>query len=577
MKWVSIVVFSIAVISCRNVTLEKEPLIIESIKDGQVLSAGDIFDISIDMTSDSSGVVPTSTKVLIKRITDSSRDVDEVLPIELEVDLNENPDPQFKITEDFEDGLYNLTIQVFDEDELISEKVTEFIIYTGLLRGDVVASYPSKLYTDSKVILKVRVIKDTELDPYLVWRSDNKVLKKGYLSEGLDSVIWDSGDVVGFNSVRVYFYPFKLSDGSILSDKYADFSILVNPVDKTLYSRGLLGSYYKSLYFNGNYIDENRKTLIINNTGELYPELRGEFYGVSIEEDRGFSVNDSLIPVGENGFLSFSLILDSLFNDSNDGVFLRNSHGAFDFNMEMDNGELINSFYWNDIKFKTINVANLETDIPVKVNTTFIANEEGFDLLYYVDGNFVKRDVVLLSPEQLKSYISDERELKVLGSSLLLDSLKVYYMDSRNQNNIYPDNIADRNSDMSGYILSEGFNSIVTPLNVDGDSSIDGEILSLEPGSTIDYSDLFPDTNDFTLEVVTSEGSIYQLVLIGAEEEKKLELSGSFVLKKRNNSLLLNDRLLRNWSSNVSGFKIISENNVLLDSITLISRDITLE
>lgn len=576
MKSIVLIIFSILIFSCSNVALETEPLKIESVEEGKILSKGDIFDISIDRLGSSNLVSPTHSIVYITPVDNGSRAALNTKPIKLNIDLKENPNPQFRITDEFENGLYDLKIEVHDSSGLISEKSVEFIIYSEEIDISVSAYYPSKgLYPNSKVILKSSVDSRSSINPYLVWRYNNIVIQEGFLSENADLLVWDSSNHVGFNDIRVDLFPYKLSDVEINSKYYTNFSILVNPIGKQLYSMDLLSSYHKYIGFNGNYIDENNKDLDIEVYGEVLPELERDFYGLRINDENGFSSPDSLFPVTNDGFSNFSIIIDALFEEGSNEPFLYNSHGKLGFKLYFKSGSLINEFLSNNTVIESVDVAFLDPGVPVKLTISLIEVGTGFRVLYYLNGTLVQSRSVELGRAILGEYLANERFFRLSGGSTLLGSLYVY---NRN-NDIYPDIINDLVLYLrhDSPIFSEGFNSTYLPSALSGSGDIDGETLKVDTGSSLFYSDILPVNTDFTLTIRADEGSQYELTFSDSDSEIKRDVEGSVTVKRRNDRLFLDDHVVDGWKGTYSNLTLKAKDRVKLDSITVFPRDNRIE
>ena len=50
----------------------------------------------------------------------------------------------FEITDDFEDGLYELFVDVYDKEDIVANYNSEFVVYSGELTGVITSLYPSK-------------------------------------------------------------------------------------------------------------------------------------------------------------------------------------------------------------------------------------------------------------------------------------------------------------------------------------------------------------------------------------------------------------------------------------------------
>lgn len=588
MKGFIIFLLIISALSCSNLSLETDSIIVEVLNNGHVLSTGDFFDITFRKSSESVVVQPTSADVTIEYITDESsfKSIGSVVePLEVYIDILETPNPQFQITSDFQEGLYSIDVTVFENDDVISEYNSEFIVYSGILSGEVSTVYPlDNIYTDSKVILESQIIHDDYIDPYLIWSIDDEIISEGYLSDGYNSIIWDTEQRYGFMDINLNLFPYKLNDVTSSSENVVDFSFVINPLDSDLYNAELLSRYSKLLYFNGNYIDEIDRYLHIDKYGDPSPKLFNLFYGMEIGEELGFITYDSIIPVDvETGLLmSFSMIIDIQPLGLVGGSIFNNNHGDLISNLFIEDGIIKHRFSSNGVDFEIVEIVEVNLESSSNIVVSFVKISEGYNLFYYIDGELITTGLWLI-PE---SYISDEQSdnysfevggsTQTIGFSAIIDNIKIYNKDSSGNNNVY----SDLNSDFLGhdsYVLVDGFNSIYNPLNFVGTGFSDGETLTMGSGSHITYQDILPIDKDyiFTIECESSQ----YILRIFADEENSYEelLSGDVSIKKRGTNLFVDDKMIELWDNNRNDFTITAVDITTLDALTIVSMDRIIE
>ncbi|MGL1891149.1 MAG: hypothetical protein OCD02_05945 [Spirochaetaceae bacterium] len=453
MKRICLLAISVILISsCGNLSLDTDSVIVDSIDPGQVLTIGDVFDISLTKSSDSVIVDLTSAIVKITPLDHNNMNNEFRETLEYDIDLEEYPNPKFEVTTDFQDGLYNIQITVYDNDSIASEYEAEFIVYSGFLSGSVFGLHPSLyLYTNSKVLLESEVTYSEYIDPYLVWSFEDEVFFEGYLSDGTNSAVWDTLDRVGFIDIKLELYPYKL-ESYVESNIYVNFSFVINPIMVELSLSQNYENEFKVLYFNGNYIDEVNKELEIYSYGETNPMLVQDFYGMEINSDQGFLSDDSLFPFDpidngidpiDNSIKDFSILLDFIPLNSNDGSIIYNEHGNYTFSLFSQDGFLKNSITSSDINSEVVDIVKLIEGQSINLIINFSLIETGFSIDYYIDSILVNSseliiDNNLLVDEPFSRSIIVGGYSDTIGFNAVLDTLQVsnYLLIDLNDSNI---------------------------------------------------------------------------------------------------------------------------------------------
>ncbi|QEN04517.1 hypothetical protein EW093_07320 [Thiospirochaeta perfilievii] len=589
MKVFLIVLFSVLITSCSNISLETDPIIVKTIRNGEVLSEGDTFDITFLKSSDSVLVNPTSAKIEISYNNSRSlgdNEFQDVDPINFDLDFiqNEEVSPTFKISSDFKNGLYSLFVNIYEDDEIISSFNSQFIVYSGELRGDVVGIFPNKnLYSKSVAILESKIHHDISIDPYLVWKLDGTIIKEGYLSQGVNKLLWDTEELYGFIDISLDLLPYKLDDVTHPSRNSVNFSFIVNPLYKSLYSEADLSPYYKSLFFNGNYYDELNKDLYIENYGEKLPNYVDRFYGMTTGPSRGFKSNDSIFPVDKvsGDLLNFSVILDFMPLLPDDGNIFTTQYKNLINRLYIENGSILHSFgYTDDISSEILGIVDIND--PQHLVISFIRSPNGYKVLYYLDGELIRESFWEFSLTELNDGVFDSfifgGDMDFSGASTLVDTFNVYYLDEQANNNIYPDNYSDSIPEKESYIVLEGFNSVTLPQNFSGNGSIDGEILSMAAGSILSFSEILFDDIDSKINIKVLGDSRYTLALYNDDVVVyEGELVGESTLSLIGRSLYIDSTLVTEVTSNYNRFDVKAIDSCSIDSLFLESIGNTVE
>ncbi len=581
MKRILILLISITIISCSNLSLETEPIIVNAVDHGKIFRTGDTFDISFNKSSDSVIVNPTRATVIIVYQNNNSLEIDNteitIEPKEYEIDLKETPNPQFRITSDLEQGLYSLLVTVYENDSIISEYESEFIVYSGELHGEVYSLSPSKdLYTNSMVILESKISHEDSIDPYLIWKFEDTVFHEGYLSEGADRVIWDTADRYGFMDIKLEMFPYRLNDILIESEKYVNFSFIINPIYKALFDDITLSPYSKAMYFNGNYIDELNKELEITQNLQMKPNILNNYYGMELGPDSWFTIDESIFPMDSETeeTLSFSVIMDFMPILINNGSILKTSNNGNSMSLFVQDGVLKHSFGLTENETTTIDIKQISALTPIHLVISFIKFDGGYKLLYYSGGELLTESFWILNESESNLSVQSIGSTTVGGFSSIIDSFEIYYNDLNDLNNIYPNHLKDRLGIRDQYKILDGFNSLYNPVNLIGDGISDGEYLLMSENTTLDYTNILNPSEDYTVEITASIESNYILSIFNESGTViNRMISGFSSFKKVGNTLFINDEKVLGPIPDYTGFKLDSLSSVKLDSITVLTRD----
>lgn len=556
--------------SCSNLTLEKDPLEIKAISDGSQLTVGDSVIISID--NNSSDVIPTQMIIKITNIDATSREISNIEPIVSTLDLTEFTEAKLIINKDFADGLYLMEISVSDDIEVVKEEKIEFSVFSGQILKEVVGVLPSKgLYTDSKVLLQSKVTSN-DVDPYLIWTYDDEIIKQGYLSGGLDSIVWDSEDFLGFNEIKLELLPYKFTNYSPSND-FILFSTVVNDIDSDLFD---LENYYRVFLFNGNYIDEEDKSLTFETFGEITPRVEEGYYGLLFNSQTGFTSNKSYMPYNENGILSNSLILELHHLNYDDGNIFIDSFNDIDISLYVKDKEVRFNVTNKDIESLDLSLYYLDKNNSNKIVISAVVNNNEVTFLFYVNGYLVDRRDLMINPFVFESV--DPGSLRIGGlendnAEFIIDSLKVYFKDilEEERNNIYSEVFYDKYGE---YTLGSGFNSLYVPDEVVGHAAIDGEILALEKDSSIDLSKYLGDLENYTLHMELKESGGYSFSFLTDDVPQTVKLVSSLDLKRRGSDIFINGDKYKVDSNNM---KVVALEALSVDSVVVQTREIVEE
>lgn len=564
MKRLFYLLLSLLIISCSDLILETDSVEVQTIKSGEVLRVGDNFQIVLVESSDTITANPSSLEILFSHINGSRDTLND--PIEVSVDLGENPEPSFLISDDFEDGLYRVDITVYDTDTILTEYSADFFVYSGDFSGQIKNVYPLKdLYTDSAVILESQISID-EVDPYLIWRFGDEILREGYLSDGLDTIIWNSADNFGFVNIRLDIYPYWIDNQDILSSFYIEFPFVVNSISTTLVDTEILSQYGSYFQFNGNYIDEVNKELDISVIGELKPSIINEIYGMSFDTTRGYSRSVGLLPQEH-----FSLITRFVVESLEDGFVFQSWLGDINLTLRLESGSLIHDLSVAGLSESggdTISYMDSGEVYDLQVN--YILMESRYRYFIYLDGELMTEGI----SSEISTLVGDEEESSEgvvvgssdsgLGANFLLDLLMVYNYDINGSSNIlsvYESDAAYFNSFQSAYL----------PANYTGEGYVTGEVLVMKADDEFTI-DLILNNSDF--DMMFNGENLDLIVNFGGLE---INITSSGMIKRRGDALFLDETKIEGFTLDIENIIILAQSESQIDSITVDLMDLGIE
>jgi hypothetical protein len=132
--------------------------------------------------------------------------------VRLDADL-----PPFVLPQGLEIGRYTLVFQVQGEREALYriDKPFYFTADAEFSIGDVHSYLPGffagspLIPPGTTVLLEARIAADQRLDPYVIWYNGRRRIGEGFLSEGINRIMWKTPEQTGFHNVRAELFPFK--------------------------------------------------------------------------------------------------------------------------------------------------------------------------------------------------------------------------------------------------------------------------------------------------------------------------------------------------------------------------------
>lgn len=549
-------------------SLETESVVVETIRDGEVLSIGDTFQVLLHQNQQGITVSPSSVDMVFTHL-ESSRSI-IMDPYEISVDLLEFPEPLFSISDDFEDGKYRIDITVYESESILTEHSVEFVVFTGTLSGQVKNVFPLKdLYTNSVVILESTISSVPEIDPYLIWREGDQIISEGYLSEGLDIIRWNSGDTFGFVNIRLDMYPYRFDNLDVLSSFYIEFPFVVNPLSTQLVEREELQQYKTYFQFNGNYIDEADKFQEILSDGELTPDIYEDVYGMLFNSTNSFSSYAGLIPYGvDNELQHFSLITSLVPLDIRDGILFSSYLEDIELKLYAEEGILYHSLGNAGMETVPDYISELEPGLLYNIKINYIFNADRYNYFIYLNDELVGNNETYVTLVQGEESTETLEEL-VVGSSdtgFILDTLQIYFKDIEGRNDIKPNTILDVD-------YSESFQSVYTPIGFIGTGYSSGEMLVMNPDDLFTV-ELPIGVVDFDMEIQVETDDMAVLFNDSAYE---IILNNSSIIKRRGSALFVNDEKIDDFTVDINSITLKANTLTQVDLITVNYMDMGIE
>jgi hypothetical protein len=391
-------------------------------------------------------------------------------------------------------GQYTIEFILFSGQKVLSEKKMTFF-YTKEKYGITgIESFPPVIFPGATVLLTAFLSIPEESNPYVRWTIDEKLIARGYMSEGVNKILWSAPEEEGVFTVRIELFPtgpIGIDDFLFSSENYMDVELFVTetgkPSTKRLYPSE---SYYSLFHFEGDLYDSGKGSPPV--IEEKYrgvaspigtPELitTDEDFGYYCEADEGFRIPESIVPVKDGILKPFTISCGLLLEPEQEGkniIQIRSLDNLFSLTIYIENDGTV---------FAKIQSGMKEVFIPSKINSyalekrfllslSIIPLEKTLNTMWFLDGipmgDFTVNDINLEIITSGVTIIGGEN-----GINGIIDELGVYFKDSLERYtinpNLYQDAIRYLYDDNT--LFAEGFDGLYIPENVqvEGDDIID--------------------------------------------------------------------------------------------------------
>jgi hypothetical protein len=420
---------------------------------------------------------------------------------------------------DLETGQYRLTFVISQEEGSSSEKTFDFFYAVGEYKILGIRSYPPTPYPSSQTILKADLLYPAGSDPYLRWRQDGEVLAAGFISGGMDEIIWSAPDEAGVYSLEVELFPAQPSGGgseSLVSSVSLTASLYVST--QHILSENDLSpesSYFSLFHFNGALRDfgVQGKAAGTEKAGNLElfgaPEFTplGDHFGYRLTPGSSFHYARAVLPLAEGRLAPFTLTLAVVPESGNAGKTLLSSGDAekgFLFSLQFDRDEQLLAVLESPAGRHVIpsGIAGLKPGEESFVSVSLLPGEESLTAAWYLDGLPVSRHQRTARLQDLPA-----TGQTVIGGdvSLTFTELGVFYRDEQERLTIDPAIYAAAKERELGshLIFADGFDGLYAsaPEWIDGSYALENGLLRLSGDASLTLPSFEPNPEGVGLRI----------------------------------------------------------------------------
>ncbi len=225
--------------------------------------------------------------------------------------------PTFTMPEDLPIGPYVLTFEAMSADAVLARKtVTIFWLGDADFSFSSLVAYPPGTIPSTKtpviplgvpVLVDAKVTIDEQLDGWISWYSNGKLLKKGRVADGMNRILWTPPRTEGLHTIRAELSPGIKDDGT--EEPYAGiFATTTVAVSSDAQVPGLpyKDDTYQTIFrFLGNLSDASGNQLdsISGGSPDFAPLL--DSYGLLIGPTKEYKLDGGTVPVEDGRLIPF--------------------------------------------------------------------------------------------------------------------------------------------------------------------------------------------------------------------------------------------------------------------------------
>ncbi|MDR0568805.1 MAG: hypothetical protein LBG87_06330 [Spirochaetaceae bacterium] len=148
--------------------------------------------------------------------------------------------PAFSMSESIEIGFYLMVFQILGEKDLLYtvEKPVSFLGNAEFVFETIQHYLPGSsinahlIPSGINLLLEAEIGSDSRLDPYIIWYDGKKRIGEGFLSAGLDKLIWKVPEKNGFHTIKSVVYPIKPQENVPINGAVRELSLPVSVKSK---------------------------------------------------------------------------------------------------------------------------------------------------------------------------------------------------------------------------------------------------------------------------------------------------------------------------------------------------------
>jgi len=419
-----------------------------------------------------------------------------------------------------ETGQYRLTFIISREEGSGSEKTFDFFYAVGEYRILGIHSYPPTPYPASQTILKADLIYPTGSDPYLRWRQDGEILAAGFISGGMNEIIWAAPEEAGVYSLEVELFPAQPSGGgqealvssvSMTASLYVSTQHILSDNDLSPES-----SYFSLFHFNGALRDfgvqgkteDGEPTAGLELVGAPEFVQQGDHFGYRLEPGSSLRYDKTILPLSEGQLAPFTVTLAFVPAEGKAETTLLstgNAEEGFLFSLKFDEEEQLLAVLESPQALTVIpsGIAPPPAGKESFISFSLLPGEESLTGSWYLDGQpAASRTVPAPASEP------PETGTTLIGGelSIVITELGVFYRDEQDRPTIDPAVYAAAKERELGsrLILADGFDGLYAeaPEWIQGAYSLESGLLRLTGGAELTLPAFEPTPEGVSLRIV---------------------------------------------------------------------------
>jgi hypothetical protein len=334
------------------------------------------------------------------------------------------------IPDELPQGKYIFHIRVFESSREIAFREVILFKTDKEYAIEQLFSLPHETEAGKDVLIQAEVQSPDGTDPFLRWTLDGQVLKEGFLSLGLETLHWLSGEENGLYVIQLEVFP-EYCDSSYTSSVKSSIEIVVN--DLAILNAHNLSpdrDYSLLFHFAGDFESSGTSDLAIEKNGSLKFHSVGDSLGYVFSEESGLKVSGRILPVASGEITPFSISGRVAFGESFSGGDLLIVNSGIDSVLSLavdDLGYLFCTI--NETESKSLFPIHKVTDFTV----SFIPGDKGLTVRWFYDGfyggsDFLNTEFVYAEVYQTALLGGHEGNP---GANVFIDELGVYIGKNR--------------------------------------------------------------------------------------------------------------------------------------------------